>query len=147
PARLSSCLNSAFASPSSALNSSRPCRAASASSPETSEVLKLLSRKLPSMRVPAAFAVPVTAALRRNHRHIGTRLAQCFRPAALSATKGYQETSLARIAFAGGSRVGARREVRTIQNVGVDDGVGTIGLQRRRSTLNKVLPALALVGL
>ena len=55
--------------------------------------------------------------------------------------------SLARIAFAVGSTVGARRVVRTIQNVGVDDVLGTIGLQRRRSTLNKVLPALGLVGL
>lgn len=55
--------------------------------------------------------------------------------------------SLTRIAIALGSTLGARQVLRSIQSFGVDDVLGTVGLERRRSTLDRILPAIGYVGL
>lgn len=55
--------------------------------------------------------------------------------------------NLARIALAVGSTLGVRQVVRSVQDMRLNDVLGTIGLQRRRSTLDHVLPALGWIGL
>lgn len=52
-----------------------------------------------------------------------------------------------KLALAIGSTVGARQAVRAIQHYGASDLLGSIGLERRRTTLDKLLPAIGLVGL
>lgn len=52
-----------------------------------------------------------------------------------------------KLALAVGSTIGARQAVRAIQHYGVSDLLGSLGLERRRTTLDKVLPAVGLVGL
>jgi len=54
---------------------------------------------------------------------------------------------LAKLALAIGSTIGARQAVRTVQNYGVSDLLSSVGLERRRTTLDRVLPALGWVGL
>jgi uncharacterized membrane protein YccC len=51
------------------------------------------------------------------------------------------------MALAVGSSIGARQIVRSVQNIGIDDVLGTIGLQRRRSTMARLLPTLGWIGL
>lgn len=55
--------------------------------------------------------------------------------------------SFTKIAMALGSTLGAHQMLRSIQGFGVDDVLGSVGLERRRSTLDKVLPAVGYVGL
>lgn len=55
--------------------------------------------------------------------------------------------NLARIAFGIGSAIGARRLVQGVQEFGFDDLLAPVGLERRRSALDKVLPAIGYVGL
>lgn len=55
--------------------------------------------------------------------------------------------SIAKIALALGSTIGAREVVRAVQNYGVSDLLSTVGLERRRSTMDRLLPALGLIGL
>jgi len=55
--------------------------------------------------------------------------------------------NMTKLAFAIGSTVGARRLMRSVQAVNMNDVLGSIGLERRRSALDKVLPALGYVGL
>ena len=54
--------------------------------------------------------------------------------------------NFAKIALALGSTVGARQIVRSVQNYGMDDVLGSIGLERRRSAMDRVLPALGWLG-
>jgi hypothetical protein len=46
-----------------------------------------------------------------------------------------------------GSMVRARQLARGIQNVGINDALGLVGLERRRSAMEKVLPAVGWLGL
>lgn len=55
--------------------------------------------------------------------------------------------SFAKFALAIGSTIGARQAVRAIQHYGVSDLLGSVGLERRRTTLDRLLPAVGLVGL
>ena len=44
-----------------------------------------------------------------------------------------------------GSLIGARQAIRSMQRVELDDVLGLIGVERRHSTLGRVLPAIGLV--
>lgn len=55
--------------------------------------------------------------------------------------------NLARIALGIGSAIGARRVMQGVHDFGVDDLLAPIGLERRRSALDKILPAIGYVGL
>jgi hypothetical protein len=55
--------------------------------------------------------------------------------------------SFAKLAIAIGSTIGARQAVRAIQGYGVSDLLGSVGLERRRTAMDRLLPAIGLVGL
>ncbi len=55
--------------------------------------------------------------------------------------------NLSRMAIALGSAASARRLINNIQGVGIDDVLGSVGLERRRSAMDKILPALGYIGL
>ena len=55
--------------------------------------------------------------------------------------------SFTKLALAIGSTIGARQAVRAVQHYGVSDLLGSVGLERRRTTMDRLLPALGLVGL
>jgi hypothetical protein len=46
-----------------------------------------------------------------------------------------------------GSAIAARQLAHSAQNVGINDMLGLIGLERKRSTLDKILPAVGWFGL
>jgi len=52
-----------------------------------------------------------------------------------------------KIAFAVGSALGAQKAISTLQHFDVNDVLGTIGLERRRTTAERILPTLGLIGL
>lgn len=54
---------------------------------------------------------------------------------------------LAKLALALGTTIGARQAVRTLQGYGVSDLLGSVGLERRRTTMDRLLPALGWIGL
>lgn len=54
--------------------------------------------------------------------------------------------SFAKFALALGTTVGARHLLRTVQDFGANDILRSVGLERRRSTMDAVLPALGWVG-
>ena len=54
---------------------------------------------------------------------------------------------LAKLALAIGSTIGARQAVRAVQNYGVSDLLGSVGLERRRTAMDRLLPALGWIGL
>lgn len=54
--------------------------------------------------------------------------------------------NFAKFAIALGTTVGARQLLRSVQNFGSYDILGSVGLERRRSTMDRLLPALAWVG-
>lgn len=54
--------------------------------------------------------------------------------------------SFAKFALALGTTVGARQLLRSVQDFGPTDILRTVGLERRRSTLDRLLPALGWVG-
>lgn len=55
--------------------------------------------------------------------------------------------SFTKLAVAIGSTIGARQALRAVQTYGVSDLLGSVGLERRRTTMDKLLPAIGLVGL
>ncbi|HEU5076916.1 MAG TPA: YtxH domain-containing protein [Polyangiaceae bacterium] len=55
--------------------------------------------------------------------------------------------NFAKLALAIGSTIGARQAVRAVQTYGVADLLNTVGLERRRTTMDRLLPALGLIGL
>jgi hypothetical protein len=54
---------------------------------------------------------------------------------------------LPKTALAIGSAIGARQLARSIQGLEMNDVLAPVGLERRRSTLDRVLPAAAWLGL
>jgi len=52
-----------------------------------------------------------------------------------------------KIAFAVGSALGAQKAISTLQHFDVNDVLGTIGLERRRTASERILPTLGLIGL
>ena len=54
--------------------------------------------------------------------------------------------SFAKMALALGTTIGARQALRSIQNYGVGDLLGTVGLERRRTAMDRLLPALGWIG-
>jgi len=54
--------------------------------------------------------------------------------------------SFAKFALALGTTVGARQLLHAAQNLGPNDILGSVGLERRRSAMDKLLPALGWVG-
>lgn len=55
--------------------------------------------------------------------------------------------NFAKLALAIGSTIGARQAVRAMQTYGVSDLLSTVGLERRRTTVDRLVPALGLIGL
>lgn len=52
-----------------------------------------------------------------------------------------------KLALAIGSTIGARQAVRAVQGYGVSDLLGSVGLERRRTAMDRLLPAIGLIGL